>query len=95
MAEIIDLAQAKEEREPHLSGRALCLNCKNQWVAVAPVGTLDLECPECTLPQGRFMHLVQYEDEPHWTCNCGNQFFHITQKRTYCINCGDTQVGFV
>lgn len=94
MGKIIDLAAVKAEREPHLSGKALCLNCKHQWVAVAPIGTLDLECPECTLPQGRYMHLVQDDSDPHWTCQCGNQFFHITPKRTYCVSCGDTVSGF-
>lgn len=93
MNNVIDLAKIKEERSPHLSGNAVCIGCKNQWVAVAPVGTVDLECPNCSLPQGRFMQLVQ-DDDLHWTCNCGNQFFHITQKRTYCVVCGNTTSGF-
>ena len=93
MTKVFDFAKAKQEREPHLSGKALCLNCKNQWQAVAPVGTLDLECPNCSLPQGRFMGLVE-DPDPHWTCNCGNQFFHITQKRIYCVSCGNTASGF-
>jgi hypothetical protein len=94
MAEIVDLGKYKEEISPHMSGNALCLNCKHTWVAVAPLGTVNLECPECSLSQGRFMWLVEDQNEPHWTCHCGNQFFHITQKRTYCVSCGDTAMGF-
>lgn len=93
MAEIVDFKRAREEREPHMAGAARCLGCKYEWQAVAPVGTVTLECPHCELPQGRFMNLVE-DEGPHWTCNCGNQFFSITPQRTYCIACGDTISGF-
>ena len=93
MGDIVDLSKAREEREPHMQGKVRCLGCKNEWQAVAPIGTVYLECPECQLLQGRFMSLVE-DEGPHWTCACENQFFAITPKRTYCIVCGETISGF-
>lgn len=93
MTNIVDLQKAREEREPHMQGRARCLGCKYEWQAVAPLGTVTLECPHCELPQGRFMNLVE-DEGMHWTCNCGNQYFSITPQRTYCTVCGDTISGF-
>ena len=55
---VIDLAQAKADREPHLSGAAVCLACKHEWVAVAPVGTVWMECPACSLERGRYLGAV-------------------------------------
>ena len=43
MGEIVDL----DAKRPHWSGIASCLRCKHEWVAVAPVGTDDLQCPSC------------------------------------------------
>lgn len=94
MNNVVDLVKAREEKQPHLGGTARCLGCKYEWYAVAPVGTVSgLECPNCQLPQGRYMNLVE-DDGPHWTCACGNQYFSITPQRTYCICCGDTISGF-
>ena len=68
---VIDIAQAKADREPHLSGSAVCLACKHEWVAVAPVGTVWMECPACSLERGRYHGPVQL-DRDHWHCHCGN-----------------------
>lgn len=84
---IIDLASAKAKRDPHLSGRAICLSCRNEWVAVAPVGSVWLDCPECGLQRGRFMAQCEVETK-HWFCNCGNDLFHATPEGFYCPNCG-------
>jgi len=32
---------------PHLVHEAVCFYCTKMWVAVAPVGTTELECPQC------------------------------------------------
>lgn len=93
MSDIIDFTKAKEEKTPHNSGKARCLGCKHEWVAVAPVGTLVLECPSCQCDKGIFLGLVS-PDEYHWQCNCGNQFFCFTPTQTYCPVCGSTQTGF-
>ena len=84
------LADARAARNPHLTGPAKCLACRHGWVAVAPTGTIWLECPSCTLERGRFVAQVQ-RDGPHWHCNCGNDLFQITEECTYCPNCGAEQ----
>jgi len=88
---VIDFAKEKEEREPHLEGVAKCLACSHKWVAVAPVGTIWLECPSCTLERGRYVAQIQREGE-HWHCNCGNDLFQATRDGVYCPNCGEWQV---
>lgn len=89
----IDLAAWKEENTPHLSGKALCLACRHEWAAVAPVGTVWLECPSCTLSRGRFVNAVEREGA-HWHCACGNDLFYATPDGFYCPNCGVWQKGF-
>ena len=49
---IIDLAAAKQERQPHWTGEAYCTGCRHIWAAVAPVSTNWIECPSCRLPKG-------------------------------------------
>jgi predicted RNA-binding Zn-ribbon protein involved in translation (DUF1610 family) len=82
-----------QERHPHLVGEAKCLSCNHEWAAVAPIGTVWLECPECGLEKGRLAGTV-YRDEPHWHCNCGNELFYVTANGYYCPNCGLDQKGF-
>lgn len=91
MTEVIDLQREREERTPHLSGEARCLACKHKWIAVAPVGTLWLECPSCTLTRGRYSNQVENEGL-HWTCKCENDLFYVTVSAIYCPNCGLEQV---
>jgi hypothetical protein len=85
----IDFAQAKKDRTPHLSGEAVCLHCKHEWVAVAPVGTVYLECPECAQQKGIFRWFCS--PEVKWACLCGNIHFQIVPgPYIYCILCGTT-----
>jgi hypothetical protein len=32
---------------PHFVHEAYCFYCTHMWVAVAPAGTSELECPHC------------------------------------------------
>ena len=84
---------AIDDFRPHLSGIARCLNCKHEHVAVAPVGTLWMECPECGLLRAIFKNAIQ-RDGVHWNCGCGYDLFHITPDGIYCPNCGEWQNGF-
>lgn len=84
---VVNLEQAREERKPHMTGPARCLDCKHEWVAVAPVGTIWMECPKCSLIRGRFVNQVE-RDGDHWVCNCGNDLFYVTSDGAYCPNCG-------
>lgn len=91
---VVSLEQLRAEREPHLSGRAICLACRHEWVAVAPIEVIWLECPACTLERGRFVGAAVKEDDKHWHCKCGNDLFRVTPGGYYCPNCGADQVGF-
>lgn len=78
-----------EDAEPHLSGKGHCLNCHHVWVAVAPLDTVDLECPECHTMKGVFNYAVTPPDDVDvWTCSCDNQLFYITPEGHWCPNCG-------
>lgn len=87
MGEIVSMQKEREEREPHLSGAAACLVCHHSWVAVAPVGTYELECPECRSTKGYFVNAVVRGDEL-FVCNCGCDVFRIHRAHgPYCVNC--------
>jgi len=87
MDSIIPFPCKQEVNDEHLSGIAKCLSCKHEWIYVAPVGTVWLECPACTLLMGRLAGPVDRIGYS-WECNCGNELFKITPKEIYCICCG-------
>jgi ribosomal protein S27E len=67
------------------------LGCKCEWVAVAPTGTYELECPECGGWKGIFKHPVGSSDRPTFVCKCGCHLFYITQPfEVNCHSCGAT-----
>lgn len=80
------------ERGSHLSGEAFCSHCKHEWVAVVPVGTVELECPKCGTNKGLLKHGC--EPEEAWTCGCGCHMFMISRNGVICWNCGEYQKGF-
>lgn len=82
---------SREEKTPHLTGDAKCVDCQHEWVGVAPVCTIWLECPSCFMMRGRFVNKV-VKDRPHWVCNCGCDLFFATLDGFYCPNCGKDQV---
>jgi hypothetical protein len=95
MTNVIDFVAALSDRDsPHLSGLARCDGCGHQWEAVAPVGTVILECPRCESMQGRYRYPVQ-RSETVWECMCGCQTFGITAEHgPYCTRCGLEQSGW-
>ena len=77
-----------EKTEPHLVGNAHCVQCRHQWEAVAPVGAIFLECPECHTNKGLFTNHVEPEGD-RWACNCnGCQLFFVSKRGAQCMNCG-------
>lgn len=74
-----------------LAGEARCDTCGHDWVAVAPVGALPLECPVCGDMKGWYLKPISKSDEPHWRCTCGNESFSITPTGAYCPRCGKDQ----
>lgn len=91
MAEIIDLFKPKED--PHVSGEARCMECEHTWVAVAPIGVTNFECPNCHTHKGVWCSPIAWSAYPVRTCECGNQFYHITPEGAYCPRCGDWDWG--
>lgn len=78
-----------EQKDPHGHGEAFCLGCGRTWIAVAPVGTTQLECPECRSMKGHWkFEFAPAEGTKVWACNCGNQLFYLTPDGHLCANCG-------
>lgn len=67
-------------------GKARCLGCRHEWQAVVPVGTTQLDCPECGAWKG--VLLGEYVPELAWECECGCSLFYLTQDGQMCPNCG-------
>ena len=83
------------ERGPHLYGEAVCLQCGNEWVSVAPVGVMELECPSCHTMKAVFKYGCE-PDGDAWVCNCGCYLFMLSgeSERMICWKCGSYQEGF-
>ena len=90
---VIEFSKKKNEYDPHVSGKAKCIDCKHEWVAVAPTAVTWLECPSCSLVRGRFIFQCERQ-EPHWHCKCDNDLFHVTSRGYYCPNCGEWQHAY-
>jgi DNA-directed RNA polymerase subunit RPC12/RpoP len=88
MSNVVSLADKRAEKQPHKAGMARCLNCKHEWAAVAPIGTTDLECPNCATYQGMFKGIMSTEF-PQWQCVCGEWMFFIDMHGCYCAHCGE------
>lgn len=94
MGQLVDLAQAKADRAPTLAGAAACMNCHHSWVAVAPVGTHELECPKCHAVKGYFVATAMRGSQ-RFECNCGCDLFRISPDvGPYCINCAEPANGW-
>jgi len=93
---IISLADRRAGRLA--SGKAKCLACKHEWVAVVECPAVDLECPECGCNRGVYKGaFTASEGDAVFTCNCGNTLFEYIAKRDgrhfpMCIGCGEWAV---
>ena len=76
------------EHKEHLTGDAVCLQCKHEWIAVAEIGTVVLECPECELSKGVFGAALL--PESYYVCHCGCASFYISaiSGLAQCAFCG-------
>ena len=83
-----------EKEYPHLSGKAFCSACDHDWEAVAPVGTVLLECPSCGTNKGRFLEFCLPENDVYWECKCGCCAFVVLSNSYMCSNCGIRSEGF-
>jgi rubredoxin len=87
MTNVIPFAKPVEET-PHGTGSAFCMACSATWQGVAPVGTVELECPECKSMKGRFTFAYAPPSETAWECACGSQLFNVLPDGIFCPNCG-------
>ena len=91
-AEIIPFNKSEQPKEPMATGEAFCIGCSYQWLAIAPLGTVQLECPACSSMKG----IWKWPHKPApgmlvRECNCGNQLFYLTPEGHCCANCGTYQ----
>jgi hypothetical protein len=78
-----------EPQQQHAAGEAFCICCGHTWIAVAPTGTTQLECPECHTMKGHWkFEFAPSPGELVRECNCGNQLFYLTPQGHLCANCG-------
>ena len=81
------------KNEKFASGEAFCLNCNHEWTAIAPVGTIQLECTNCKTMKGLFRFPFHVsEGEVYRQCSCGNSLFYLTPQGHLCPNCGNYQL---
>lgn len=91
---VVDLAKAREEREPHWAGIALCLHCRHEWDTTAPMDTLDrLECPSCGTHRGAIKNnFGAAVGDAVLTCRCGCTVLTAVRRvdavRLICVACG-------
>lgn len=89
-ATVHSLEDKRAEREPHVSGEAICLTCHHTWTGVWPTGATELECPQCHSMRGRSRWDVAPDEKRQvWTCRCGNQFMQCLDTHIHCPGCGN------
>lgn len=93
MGEIVDFPERTEanDDDPYMHGPAICIGCRHEWEAVAPLGATQLECPCCGSFKGVWKHPAVDASRPIWECQCGNEFFAIHDDRIVCAACGIPQ----
>lgn len=91
---VINFAEAEAEREPHWSGNIKCIGCQHEWVGVAPMGTMFVDCPSCGLPKGTPKHpFGAAEGDAMFVCNiCDSEaltaYYREGHFRIICMGCG-------
>lgn len=90
-------SRRKEPRDPHFQGPALCLACRHEWHAVAPIGLHQFECPACGTLRGVWKLPVGVSPGTKvFTCmveGCDSQHMHVIRTaeglwRVDCVRCG-------
>lgn len=96
---VISLAKAREERQPHWTGTAHCVGCHHEWQVVAPLGTMILDCPSCSLPKGMPKHPFGADaGDLCLTCaECGGEALTAYKRAgkfwVRCMGCGNDLTG--
>lgn len=95
---VISLTDEREKRSPHWSGPCVCLGCKYEWVGVAPVGVMFVDCPSCGLPKGHPKHpFGAQEGDMFFQCLCGSEALTAYKRKgrfhIICMACGASQTA--
>lgn len=91
---VVSLSAARESRQPHWTGKCVCLGCRHEWEGVGPIGMhSSLECPSCELPKGVVRNLFGCAvGDQELQCNCGSEaltaYVHNGRKWVRCMACG-------
>jgi hypothetical protein len=95
MAEVVQFKQRREPEGPYATGEAAC-QCGHEWVGVAPIGVMALECPSCGSMNGKWKHpFGPAVGDSVFRCQCEADTFFFKQSaidgRTLivCTGCGD------
>lgn len=99
MSDVVSLNDRRQEKSPHLSGKCRCAACGHVWQAVAPIGTMNLECPECLTMRGLWMHpfgpadgnLIYSCTLCDSTCMTAWRTKASPEVRIMCVGCGSPQ----
>jgi len=91
---VVSLDSKRAAKSPHVADRAYCTACKHEWVAVAPVGTLWLECPKCTTYRALF-HFAPHRGDLTRVCpKCDGFLFSVLQRgKLECVACAELLPG--
>lgn len=99
---VISLAEARQERQPHWGGPAICIGCRHEWVAVAAVGVEWIECPSCLEPKGHPKRPFGADvGDSVFECKCGCEAMtaYVREKdRRFvfrCMGCGTDQTSAI
>lgn len=89
MAKLFEFVKRPEKHVQTGRGEAFCMSCQHTWVAVAPTGTTQFECPSCHRVTGHFRFaFAPNVGQMRRVCNCGNEFFYLTPQGHMCASCG-------
>ena len=94
MGALLDFKRPEPAPDPMMRGTALCIACKHEWQATAPVGTSQLECPSCTAHRGVFKHPCEPSGGTRFVCDCSSDLFFILRDGMQCRECGVMAEGF-
>jgi len=81
-----------DSRRPHEYGWVTCPWCMEQWVAVRPVGTMDLECPRCGARGARAAETPMTEEQ-HLIARLRDRIDIALRIATDECTCGGTGPG--
>lgn len=93
MGSVVEFKKPVARNEMWAQGSAVCIGCRHEWEAVAPVGTHQLECPKCHTMKGIFRHpFGSAPGDSVFQCNCGCEamtaYFHKGKFWFQCMSCG-------